>query len=197
MFFIQKFSNLPIFMQIPNKKVKENEDTIETSRYKFAKNNSFYNFLKFRSKPLFVSLIILLFTSYSMLMLNAATNSWLNNNGIITLSICMFYVVLFFIFLNNLHKNKTNKTIEYLMFLGVAYLVISAFFQFNILEAFTSGKASEYGLNQIVLYNYLYVFIFNATFYFLIGIFEEDFQKMKNKKLNYYNSGNLLLIKED
>lgn len=193
--FIQKYSKLLTFQEIPeNKIISENENEIFVGKYKFIKNNTFNNFLKFRSKPLFVSLLILLFTSYSMLMLNVATNSWIKNNGIITLSICLFYVVLFFIFLKNLHKDKNNKLINYLMFTGIAYLVISSIFQFNIIELFFTGKTL---LTQLVLYNYFYVFIFNATFYFLIGIFEEDFQKMKMKNLNYYNCGNLLLVREN
>ena len=129
-----------------------------------------------------------------MLMLNAATNSWIKNNGIITLSICLFYVVLFFIFLKNLHKDKNNKLINYSMFTGIVYLVISSIFQFNIIELFFTGKTL---ITQLVLYNYFYVFIFNATFYFLIGIFEEDFQKIKMKNLNYYNCENLLLVREN
>lgn len=193
--FIQKYSRLLTFQEIPeNKIISENENEIFVGKYKFIKNNTFNNFLKFRSKPLFVSLLILLFTSYSMLMLNVATNSWIKNNGIITLSICLFYVVLFFIFLKNLHKDKNNKLINYSMFTGIVYLVISSIFQFNIIELFFTGKTL---LTQLVLYNYFYVFIFNATFYFLIGIFEEDFQKMKMKNLNYYNCGNLLLVREN
>lgn len=193
--FIQKYSKLLTFQEIPeNKIISENENEIFVGKYKFIKNNSFNNFLKFRSKPLFVSLLILLFTSYSMLMLNAATNSWIKNNGIITLSICLFYVVLFFIFLKNLHKDKNNKLINYSMFTGIVYLVISSIFQFNIIELFFTGKTL---ITQLVLYNYFYVFIFNATFYFLIGIFEEDFQKMKMKNLNYYNCENLLLVREN
>jgi hypothetical protein len=193
--FIQKYSKLLTFQEIPeNKIISENENEIFVGKYKFIKNNTFNNFLKFRSKPLFVSLLILLFTSYSMLMLNAATNSWIKNNGIITLSICLFYVVLFFIFLKNLHKDKNNKLINYSMFTGIAYLVISSIFQFNIIELFFTGKTL---ITQLVLYNYFYVFIFNATFYFLIGIFEEDFQKMKMKNLNYYNCENLLLVREN
>lgn len=193
--FIQKYSKLLTFQEIPeNKIISENENEIFVGKYKFIKNNTFNNFLKFRSKPLFVSLLILLFTSYSMLMLNAATNSWIKNNGIITLSICLFYVILFFIFLKNLHKDKNNKLINYSMFTGIAYLLISSIFQFNIIELFFTGKTL---ITQLVLYNYFYVFIFNATFYFLIGIFEEDFQKMKMKNLNYYNCGNLLLVREN
>lgn len=193
--FIQKYSRLLTFQEIPeNKIISENENEIFVGKYKFIKNNTFNNFLKFRSKPLFVSLLILLFTSYSMLMLNAATNSWIKNNGIITLSICLFYVVLFFIFLKNLHKDKNNKLINYSMFTGIVYLVISSIFQFNIIELFFTGKTL---ITQLVLYNYFYVFIFNATFYFLIGIFEEDFQKMKMKNLNYYNCENLLLVREN
>jgi hypothetical protein len=193
--FIQKYSKLLTFQEIPeNKIISENENEIFVGKYKFIKNNTFNNFLKFRSKPLFVSLLILLFTSYSMIMLNAATNSWIKNNGIITLSICLFYVVLFFIFLKNLHKDKNNKLINYSMFTGIVYLVISSIFQFNIIELFFTGKTL---ITQLVLYNYFYVFIFNATFYFLIGIFEEDFQKMKMKNLNYYNCENLLLVREN
>lgn len=193
--FIQKYSRLLTFQEVSeNKIISENDNEIIIGKYKFIKNNSFNNFLKFRSKPLFVSLLILLFTSYSMLMLNAATNSWIKNNGIITLSICLFYVVLFFIFLKNLHKDKNNKLINYSMFTGIVYLVISSIFQFNIIELFFTGKTL---ITQLVLYNYFYVFIFNATFYFLIGIFEEDFQKMKMKNLNYYNCENLLLVREN
>lgn len=193
--FIQKYSKLLTFQEIPeNKIISENENEIFVGKYKFIKNNTFNNFLKFRSKPLFVSLLILLFTSYSMIMLNAATNSWIKNNGIITLSICLFYVVLFFIFLKNLHKDKNNKLINYSMFTGIVYLVISSIFQFNIIELFFTGKTL---ITQLVLYNYFYVFIFNATFYFLIGIFEEDFQKMKMKNLNYHNCENLLLVREN
>lgn len=193
--FIQKYSKLLTFQEIPeNKIISENENEIFVGKYKFIKNNTFNNFLKFRSKPLFVSLLILLFTSYSMIMLNAATNSWIKNNGIITLSICLFYVILFFIFLKKLHRNEENKIVNYSMFIGIIYLIISAIFQFNIGELFVTGRTF---ITQLVLYNYLYVFIFNATFYFLIGIFEEDFQKMKMKNLNYYNCENLLLVREN
>lgn len=193
--FIQKYSKLPTFQEVSeNKIISENDNEIIIGKYKFLKNNNFSNFLKFRSKPLFVSLLILLFTSYSMIMLNAATNSWIKNNGIITLSICLFYVILFFIFLKKLHRNEESKIINYSMFIGIIYLIISAIFQFNIGELFVTGRTF---ITQLVLYNYLYVFIFNATFYFLIGIFEEDFQKMKMKNLNYYNCENLLLVREN
>lgn len=193
--FIQKYSKLLTFQEIPeNKIISENENEIFVGKYKFIKNNTFNNFLKFRSKPLFVSLLILLFTSYSMIMLNAATNSWIKNNGIITLSICLFYVILFLIFLKKLHRNEESKIINYSMFVGIIYLILSAIFQFNIGELFVTGRTF---ITQLVLYNYLYVFIFNVTFYFLIGIFEEDFQKMKNKNLNYYNCENLLLVREN
>lgn len=193
--FIQKYSKLLTFQEIPeNKIISENENEIFVGKYKFIKNNTFNNFLKFRSKPLFVSLLILLFTSYSMIMLNAATNSWIKNNGIITLSICLFYVILFFIFLKKLHRNEESKIVNYSMFIGIIYLIISAIFQFNIGELFVTGRTF---ITQLMLYNYLYVFIFNATFYFLIGIFEEDFQKMKMKNLNYYNCENLLLVREN
>lgn len=195
MLYIQKYSKLPIFKEISEKKIySNNENEIKIGEYDFFKNNTFSNFIKFRSKPLFVSLLILLFTSYSMLMLNAVTNSWIKNNGIITLIFCIFYFVLFFIFLRDLYEDKNRKLINYAMFAGLIYLVISAIFQFNVLGAFTIGRN---GLNQLVLYNYFYIFIFNATFYFLIEIFEKDFQKIKKKKLNYYDSGNLLLVKED
>ena len=193
--FIQKYSRLPVFQEISEKKIySENDKEIIVKEYKFIKKNTLENFLKFRIKPLFVSLLILLFTSYSMIMLNAATNSWIKNNGIITLSICLFYVILFFIFLKKLHRNEESKIVNYSMFIGIIYLIISAIFQFNIGELFVTGRTF---ITQLVLYNYLYVFIFNATFYFLIGIFEEDFQKMKMKNLNYYNCENLLLVREN
>lgn len=193
--FIQKYSRLPVFQEISEKKIySENDKEIIVKEYKFIKKNTLENFLKFRIKPLFVSLLILLFTSYSMIMLNTATHSWFKNNGLFTVLICFFYVALFYIFIKNLYQNKENRLIDYAMFTGIFYFLITSVFQFNILELFFTGRTF---VTQLVLYNYFYIFIFNVTFYFLVGIFREDFQKMKNKNLNYYNCGKLLLVKED
>lgn len=197
MFYIQKYSKLPVFIEIAEKRIKATEEGFETSRHKFIKNNSFHNFVKFRSKPLFVSFLILIFTSYSMIKLNIDTNSWVKHNGIITLIICMFYVALFIKYLKNLYQNKKSKIIEFAMFTGVIYITLSAIFKFDIYYLFIAGEFMKNNLSQLALYNYFYIFIFNSTFYFLVQIFDEDFKKMKRKNLNYYNSGNLLLIKED
>ena len=53
------------------------------------------------------------------------------------------------------------------------------------------------GLNQLIIYNYFYIFLFNTAFYFLVDIFDADFVKIKNKSMDYYTSDdNLLMVVE-
>lgn len=196
MLYIQKYTKLPYFSVVDKAKIiSENEDEILIGKYKFKPKNTFSNFLKFRSKVLFVSLLIVIFTAYSMLMLNYVSDSWFKNNGIITICICIFYTFVFFVFLRNLYDNKSNKIIAYTTLVGIIYLAISSIFQYYSLAIFLGGRPT---FNQIVLYNYLYVFIFNSMFYFLADIFQEDFKKRKDKKLNYFESQNgILLVQEN
>ena len=201
MILIQQFTKLPVFRQLSSKELKkvkqENENELTVGDRKFTKNNNFKNFLKFRTKVLIGVTFVLLFVSYSMLNLNFTTNSWLKNNGIFTLLFCGMYVWLFWFYLNNLYKNKKSKIVNYLMFSGVIYIAISSVFQFNVLQGFLSA-GRDGGLNQLILYNYFYIFLFNTAFYFLVDIFDADFVKTKNKSMDYYTSDdNLLMVVEN
>ncbi len=198
---IQQFTKLPVFRQLSQKELKkvkqENENELTVGDRKFTKNNNFKNFLKFRTKVLIGVTFVLLFVSYSMLNLNFTTNSWLKNNGIFTLLFCGMYVWLFWFYLNNLYKNKKSKIVNYLMFSGVIYIAISSVFQFNVLQGFLSA-GRDGGLNQLILYNYFYIFLFNSAFYYTTDIFDVDFAKLKDKKMNYYTSNdNLLMVVEN
>ena len=82
------------------------------------------------------------------------------------------------------------------MFSGVIYIAISSVFQFNVLQGFLSA-GRDGGLNQLILYNYFYIFLFNTAFYFIVDIFDADFAKIKNKSMDYYTSDdNLLMVVE-
>lgn len=83
------------------------------------------------------------------------------------------------------------------MFSGVIYIAISSVFQFNVLQGFLSA-GRDGGLNQLILYNYFYIFLFNTAFYFIVDIFDADFAKIKNKSMDYYTSvdNNLLMVVE-
>ena len=113
MILIQQFTKLPVFRQLSHKELKkvkeENENELIVGDRKFIKQNSFKNFLKFRTKVLISVSFVLLFVSYSMLNLNFVTNSWIKNNGFFTLFFCGLYVWLFWFYLNNLYLKK-NKT---------------------------------------------------------------------------------------
>ncbi|MBF7071348.1 hypothetical protein [Aliarcobacter butzleri] len=201
MILIQRFTKLPVFRQLSHKELKkvkeENDGEIIVGNRKFIKQNTFKNFLKFRTKVLIGVSFVLLFVSYSMLNLNFVTNSWIRNNGIFTLFFCGLYVWLFWFYLHNLYLKKKSKLVNYLMFSGVIYIAISSVFQFNVLQGFLSA-GREGSINQLILYNYFYVFIFNMTFYFITDIFDIDLAKFKDKKLNYYTStDNLLLVVEN
>ena len=201
MILIQQFTKLPVFRQLSQKELKkvkeENENELIVGDRKFIKQNTFKNFLKFRTKVLISVSFVLLFVSYSMLNLNFVTNSWLKNNGFFTLFFCGLYVWLFWFYLKNLYsKRKKPKLINYLMFSGVIYIAISSVFQFNVLQGFLSA-GRDGGLNQLILYNYFYIFLFNTAFYFLVDIFDADFVKTKNKSMDYYTSDdNLLMVVE-
>jgi hypothetical protein len=193
MILIQQFTKLPVFRQLSNKELKKvhetNANEIIVGNRKFIKQNTFKNFLKFRTKVLIGVSFVLLFVSYSMLNLNFVTNSWLKNNGFFTLFFCGLYVWLFWFYLKNLYsKRKKPKLINYLMFSGVIYIAISSVFQFNVLQGFLSA-GRDGGLNQLIIYNYFYIFLFNTAFYFLVDIFDADFVKIKNKSMDYYTSG--------
>ena len=201
MIHIQQFSKLPVFRQLSQKELKkvkeENENELIVGDRKFIKQNSFKNFLKFRTKVLIGVTFVLLFVTYSMLNLNFVTNSWLKNNGFFTLFFCGLYVWLFWFYLNNLYLKKKSKLVNYLMFSGVIYIAISSVFQFNVLQGFLSA-GRDGGLNQLILYNYFYIFLFNTAFYFIVDIFDADFAKIKNKSMDYYTSDdNLLLVVEN
>ena len=202
MIHIQQFSKLPVFRQLSQKELKkvkeENENELIVGDRKFIKQNTFKNFLKFRTKVLIGVSFVLLFVSYSMLNLNFVTNSWLKNNGFFTLFFCGLYVWLFWFYLKNLYsKRKKPKLINYLMFSGVIYIAISSVFQFNVLQGFLSA-GRDCGINQLILYNYFYIFLFNMAFYFITDIFDADFAKIKNKSMDYYSSDdNLLLVVEN
>ena len=202
MILIQQFTKLPVFRQLTRKKIKkvkqENENELTVGDRKFTKNNNFKNFLKFRTKVLIGVTFVLLFVTYSMLNLNFVTNSWIKNNGFFTLFFCGLYVWLFWFYLKNLYsKRKKPKLINYLMFSGVIYIAISSVFQFNVLQGFLSA-GRDGGLNQLILYNYFYIFLFNTAFYFIVDIFDADFAKIKNKSMDYYTSvdNNLLMVVE-
>ena len=202
MVLIQQFTKLPVFRQLSQKELKkvkeENENELIVGDRKFIKQNTFKNFLKFRTKVLIGVSFVLLFVSYSMLNLNFVTNSWLKNNGFFTLFFCGLYVWLFWFYLKNLYsKRKKPKLINYLMFSGVIYIAISSVFQFNVLQGFLSA-GRDGGLNQLILYNYFYIFLFNTAFYFIVDIFDADFAKIKNKSMDYYTSvdNNLLMVVE-
>ncbi len=202
MILIQQFTKLPVFRQLSSKELKkvkqENENELIVGDRKFTKNNNFKNFLKFRTKVLIGVTFVLLFVTYSMLNLNFVTNSWLKNNGFFTLFFCGLYVWLFWFYLKNLYsKRKKPKLINYLMFSGVIYIAISSVFQFNVLQGFLSA-GRDGGLNQLILYNYFYIFLFNTAFYFIVDIFDADFAKIKNKSMDYYTSvdNNLLMVVE-
>jgi hypothetical protein len=202
MILIQQFTKLPVFRQLSQKELKkvkeENENELIVGDRKFIKQNTFKNFLKFRTKVLIGVSFVLLFVSYSMLNLNFVTNSWLKNNGFFTLFFCGLYVWLFWFYLKNLYsKRKKPKLINYLMFSGVIYIAISSVFQFNVLQGFLSA-GRDGGLNQLILYNYFYIFLFNTAFYFIVDIFDADFAKIKNKSMDYYTSvdNNLLMVVE-
>ena len=202
MILIQQFTKLPVFRQLTNKELKkvreENSNELIVGDRKFIKQNTFKNFLKFRTKVLIGVSFVLLFVTYSMLNLNFTTNSWLKNNGFFTLFFCGLYVWLFWFYLKNLYsKRKKPKLINYLMFSGVIYIAISSVFQFNVLQGFLSA-GRDGGLNQLILYNYFYIFLFNTAFYFIVDIFDADFAKIKNKSMDYYTSvdNNLLMVVE-
>ena len=200
MILIQQFTKLPVFRQLSQKELKkvkeENDSEIIVGDRKFIKQNTFKNFLKFRTKVLIGVSFVLLFVTYSMLNLNFTTNSWLKNNGFFTLFFCGLYVWLFWFYLNNLYLKKKSKLVNYLMFSGVIYIAISSVFQFNALQGFLSA-GRDGGLNQLILYNYFYIFLFNTAFYFLVDIFDADFVKTKNKSMDYYTSDdNLLMVVE-
>ena len=202
MILIQQFTKLPVFRQLSSKELKKvhetNANELIVGNRKFTKNNNFKNFLKFRTKVLIGVTFVLLFVTYSMLNLNIVTNSWLKNNGFFTLFFCGLYVWLFWFYLKNLYsKRKKPKLINYLMFSGVIYIAISSVFQFNVLQGFLSA-GRDGGLNQLILYNYFYIFLFNTAFYFIVDIFDADFAKIKNKSMDYYTSDdNLLLVVEN
>ncbi|WP_418186530.1 hypothetical protein [Aliarcobacter lanthieri] len=202
MILIQQFTKLPVFRQLSQKELKkvkkeENENELTVGDRKFIKQNTFKNFLKFRTKVLIGVSFVLLFVTYSMLNLNFTTNSWLKNNGFFTLFFCGLYVWLFWFYLNNLYLKKKSKLVNYLMFSGVIYIAISSVFQFNVLQGFLSA-GRDGGLNQLILYNYFYIFLFNTAFYFIVDIFDADFAKIKNKSMDYYTSvdNNLLMVVE-
>ena len=200
MILIQQFTKLPVFRQLSQKELKkvkeENDSEIIVGDRKFIKQNTFKNFLKFRTKVLIGVSFVLLFVTYSMLNLNFTTNSWLKNNGFFTLFFCGLYVWLFWFYLNNLYLKKKSKLVNYLMFSGVIYIAISSVFQFNVLQGFLSA-GRDGGLNQLILYNYFYIFLFNTAFYFIVDIFDADFAKIKNKSMDYYTSDdNLLMVVE-
>ena len=201
MILIQQFTKLPVFRQLSHKELKkvkkENENELIVGDRKFIKQNTFKNFLKFRTKVLIGVSFVLLFVSYSMLNLNFVTNSWLKNNCFFTLFFCGLYVWLFWFYLNNLYLKKKSKLVNYLMFSGVIYIAISSVFQFNVLQGFLSA-GRDGGLNQLILYNYFYIFLFNTAFYFIVDIFDADFAKIKNKSMDYYTSvdNNLLMVVE-
>ena len=202
MILIQRFTKLPVFRQLSNKELKKvhetNANELTVGDRKFTKNNNFKNFLKFRTKVLIGVTFVLLFVTYSMLNLNFVTNSWIKNNGFFTLFFCGLYVWLFWFYLKNLYsKRKKPKLINYLMFSGVIYIAISSVFQFNVLQGFLSA-GRDGGLNQLILYNYFYIFLFNTAFYFIVDIFDADFAKIKNKSMDYYTSvdNNLLMVVE-
>ena len=202
MILIQQFSKLPVFRQLSQKELKKvhetNANELTVGDRKFTKNNNFKNFLKFRTKVLIGVTFVLLFVTYSMLNLNFVTNSWLKNNGFFTLFFCGLYVWLFWFYLKNLYSKRNKpKLINYLMFSGVIYIAISSVFQFNVLQGFLSA-GRDGGLNQLILYNYFYIFLFNTAFYFIVDIFDADFAKIKNKSMDYYTSvdNNLLMVVE-
>ena len=202
MVLIQQFTKLPVFRQLSHKELKkvkeENENELIVGDRKFIKQNSFKNFLKFRTKVLISVSFVLLFVSYSMLNLNFVTNSWIKNNGFFTLFFCCLYIWLFWFYLKNLYQKRTKpKIINYLMFSGVIYISFSALFQYDLIQGFLSA-GREGSINQLILYNYFYVFLFNMAFYFITDIFDIDLAKFKAKKLNYYTSrDNLLLVVEN
>ncbi|MDK2047772.1 hypothetical protein [Aliarcobacter butzleri] len=200
MILIQRFTKLPVFRQLSSKELKKvhetNANELIVGDRKFIKQNSFKNFLKFRTKVLISVSFVLLFVSYSMLNLNFVTNSWIKNNGFFTLFFCCLYVWLFWFYLKNLYQNKKSKLVNYLMFSGVIYIAISSVFQFNVLQGFLSA-GRDGGLNQLILYNYFYIFLFNAVFYYMTDIFDADFAKIKNKSMDYYTSyDNILMVIE-
>ena len=202
MILIQQFTKLPVFRQLSHKELKkvkkENENELIVGDRKFIKQNSFKNFLKFRTKVLISVSFVLLFVSYSMLNLNFVTNSWIKNNGFFTLFFCCLYIWLFWFYLKNLYQKRTKpKIINYLMFSGVIYISFSSLFQYDLIQGFLSA-GREGSINQLILYNYFYVFLFNMAFYFITDIFDIDLAKFKAKKLNYYTSrDNLLLVVEN
>lgn len=202
MILIQQFTKLPVFRQLSHKELKkvkkENENELIVGDRKFIKQNSFKNFLKFRTKVLISVSFVLFFVSYSMLNLNFVTNSWLKNNGFFTLFFCCLYIWLFWFYLKNLYQKRTKpKLINYLMFSGVIYISFSSLFQYDLIQGFLSA-GREGSINQLILYNYFYVFLFNMAFYFITDIFDIDLAKFKAKKLNYYTSrDNLLLVVEN
>ena len=201
MILIQQFTKLPVFRQLTNKELKkvkeENDGEIIVGNRKFIKQNTFKNFLKFRTKVLIGVSFVLLFVSYSMLNLNFVTNSWIKNNGFFTLFFCGLYVWLFWFYLNNLYLKKKSKLVNYLMFSGVIYISFSALFQYDLIQGFLSA-GREGNINQLILYNYFYVFLFNMAFYFITDIFDADFAKIKNKSMDYYTSNdNLLMVVEN
>ena len=202
MILIQQFTKLPVFRQLSHKELKKVHETnvneLIVGDRKFIKQNTFKNFLKFRTKVLIGVSFVLLFVTYSMLNLNFTTNSWIRNNGIFTLFFCGLYVWLFWFYLKNLYQKRTKpKIINYLMFSGVIYISFSALFQYDLIQGFLSA-GREGSINQLILYNYFYVFLFNMAFYFITDIFYIDLAKFKAKKLNYYTSrDNLLLVVEN
>ncbi|MCT7514215.1 hypothetical protein [Aliarcobacter cryaerophilus] len=202
MILIQQFNKLPVFRQLSSKELKKvheaNANELIVGDRKFIKQNSFKNFLKFRTKVLISVSFVLLFVSYSMLNLNFVTNSWIKNNGFFTLFFCCLYIWLFWFYLKNLYQKRTKpKIINYLMFSGVIYISFSSLFQYDLIQGFLSA-GREGSINQLILYNYFYVFLFNMAFYFITDIFDIDLAKFKAKKLNYYTSrDNLLLVVEN
>ena len=201
MILIQQFTKLPVFRQLSSKELKKvhetNANELIVGDRKFIKQNSFKNFLKFRTKVLISVSFVLLFVSYSMLNLNFVTNSWIKNNGFFTLFFCGLYVWLFWFYLKNLYQKRTKpKIINYLMFSGVIYISFSSLFQYDLIQGFLSA-GREGSINQLILYNYFYVFLFNMAFYFITDIFDADFAKIKNKSMDYYSSDdNILMVIE-
>ena len=81
------------------------------------------------------------------------------------------------------------------MFSGVIYISFSALFQYDLIQGFLSA-GREGNINQLILYNYFYVFLFNMAFYFITDIFDANYEKIKNKSMDYYVSNNILLVVE-
>ena len=79
-------------------------------------------------------------------------------------------------------KGTKPKLINYLMFSGFVYISFSALFQYDLIQGFLSA-GREGSINQLILYNYFYIFLFNAAFYYTTDIFDVDFAKLKDKKM--------------